>query len=72
MDAVPGLRTGAVAIDAGNRLWGAEANVLARLPLPEFPGTLTLLAGFRHLEFEEGLSVSTVSAVVPGGHLPCG
>jgi hypothetical protein len=72
MDAVPGLRVGSVGIEASNRLWGAEANVMARLPLASFPGELSLLGGFRHLQFDEGLSISTSSTSVPGGLLPCG
>jgi len=72
MDAVPGLRTGAVSIETSNRLWGAEINALARLPLERFPGRLDLIAGFRYLQFTEGLDVGSTSAVVPNGHLPCG
>jgi hypothetical protein len=72
MDAVPGLRNGAVAIDASNHLWGVETNALFRLPAPAFPGTLRFLAGFRHLQFDEGLSINSTSTLVPNGHLPCG
>jgi Putative beta barrel porin-7 (BBP7) len=72
MDVVPGLRNGAVAIEASNHLWGAEANALFRLPAPAFPGTLRFLAGFRHLQFDEGLSINSTSTLVPNGHLPCG
>jgi hypothetical protein len=72
MDAVPGLRNGAVTIDASNHLWGVETNALFRLPAPAFPGTLRLLAGFRHLQFDEGLSINSTSTLVPNGHLPCG
>ncbi len=72
MDAVPGLRVGSVAIAASNRLWGAEANVMARLPLASFPGELSLVGGFRHFQFDEGLAISTSSMSVPGGRLPCG
>jgi hypothetical protein len=72
MDAVPGLRDGAVAIDASNHFWGVEANALFRLPAPAFPGTLHLLAGFRHLQFDEGLSINSTSTLVPNGRLPCG
>jgi hypothetical protein len=72
MDAVPGLRNGAVTIDATNHLWGVETNALFRLPAPAFPGTLRLLAGFRHLQFDEGLSINSTSTLVPNGHLPCG
>ena len=72
MDAVPGLRNGAVAIDANNHLWGVETNALFRLPAPAFPGTLRFLAGFRHLQFDEGLSIHSTSTLVPNGHLPCG
>jgi Putative beta barrel porin-7 (BBP7) len=72
MDAVPGLRNGAVTIDASNHLWGVETNALFRLPAPAFPGTLRLLVGFRHLQFDEGLSINSTSTLVPNGHLPCG
>jgi Putative beta barrel porin-7 (BBP7) len=72
MDAVPGLRNGTVAIDANNHLWGVETNALFRLPVPAFPGTLRFLAGFRHLQFDEGLSINSTSTLVPNGHLPCG
>jgi hypothetical protein len=72
MDAVPGLRNGAVTVDANSHLWGAEVNALFRLPAPAFPGTLRLLAGFRHLQFDEGLSINSTSTLVPNGHLPCG
>jgi hypothetical protein len=72
MDAVPGLRNGTVTIEASNHLWGAEANALFRLSAPAFPGTLHLLAGFRHLQFDEGLSINSTSTLVPNGHLPCG
>ena len=34
------------------------------------PGTLRLLAGFRHLQFDEGLSINSTSTLVPNGHLP--
>ncbi len=72
MDAVPGLREGAVAITATNRLWGAEANALCRLAGVGIPGEVTLLAGFRHVQFDEGLDVASSSSAVPGGRLPCG
>jgi hypothetical protein len=72
MDAVPGLRDGAVSVETSNRLWGAEANLRAQLPLPALPVPVYLLAGFRHLQFDEGLDISSFSAAVPGGHLPCG
>jgi hypothetical protein len=72
MDAVPGLRTGTVAVETSNRLWGAEANALLRLTGVAVVEQLQLLAGFRHLQFDEGLSVSSASAEVPGGRLPCG
>jgi Putative beta barrel porin-7 (BBP7) len=72
MDAVPGMRDGAVAITGTNRLWGAEANARFRLPVFSIPAELNLLAGFRYLQFDEGLDVSTSSSAVPGGRLPCG
>jgi hypothetical protein len=72
MDAVPGLRTGAVAVETSNRLWGAEANALWRLSGVPVVDQLRLLAGFRTLQFDEDLDVSSSSAAVPGGRLPCG
>jgi hypothetical protein len=72
MDAVPGLRDGSVAISASNRLWGAEANARFRLLELPIPGEVCLLAGFRHLQFDEGLDIESSSAAVPGGRLPCG
>jgi hypothetical protein len=72
MDAVPGLRDGAVAVSASNRLWGAEANARFRLLDLPIPADLSLLAGFRHLQFDEGLDVESSSTAVPGGRLPCG
>ena len=72
MDAVPGLRTGGVALSTSNRLWGAELNAVARLPLDMFPGRLGLIAGFRYLQFAEELDIDSTSMAVPNGHLPCG
>jgi hypothetical protein len=72
MDAVPGLRTGTVAIETSNRLWGAEANALWRLSGVPVVEQLRLLAGFRYLQFDEDLDVTSSSTAIPGGRLPCG
>lgn len=72
MEAVPGLRAGTVAVDASNRLWGTEANVRLRLATPPATQYLHLLAGFRYLQFNEGLAISGTSRAIPGGRMPCG
>ncbi len=72
MEAVPGLRAGTMSVTADSRLWGAEANALYRFSPPGQFGRLDLLAGFRHLQFSEGLTVAGTSRAIPGGRLPCG
>src|SRR5262249_46886201 len=62
MDAVPGLRTGGVAVESSSRLWGTEANALWRLFGVPAVDQLRLLAGFRHLQYDESLDVSSTSA----------
>jgi hypothetical protein len=72
MEEVPGLRAGTVTVDASQRLWGAEGNAFRRLQGDGILDHIDLLAGFRHLQFSEGLLVSGTSRVIPGGRLPCG
>jgi hypothetical protein len=72
MEAVPGLRAGTMLVQADSRLWGAEANGLYRLDPPGWLDRLDLLAGFRHLQLSEGLTVAGTSQAIPGGRLPCG
>jgi hypothetical protein len=72
MEEVPGLRSGAVIVDARERLWGAEGNAFRRFGGDGILDHVDLLAGFRHLQFSEGLQISGSSRVIPGGHLPCG
>src|SRR5262249_1500698 len=72
MEAVPGLRRGATAVDLSQRLWGAEVSAFRRLSLNGIRDHIDLLAGFRHLQFTEGLLVSGTSRAIPGGRLPCG
>jgi hypothetical protein len=72
MEGVPGLRAGTVAVDASQHLWGAEVNALYALSAGGALDRLELLAGFRHLQFSEGLLVRGTSRVIPNGRLPCG
>lgn len=55
----PGLRRGSVAVQAHNRLWGAEMNLRQRIPALFFADQLDLLLGFRHLQYGEGFTVTT-------------
>lgn len=72
MSSVPGLRTAAVEVAAGERLWGAELDARYRTDLLASRGRLDLLAGFRHLQFDDSLDVSGWSDHIPGGHAACG
>jgi len=72
MEEVPGLRAGTVAVDASQRLWGAEGNAFRRLQRDGILDHIDLLAGFRYLRFSEGLLISGTSRSIPGGRLPCG
>jgi hypothetical protein len=72
MDGVPGLREGTVSVDASQHLWGAEINAVHALSAGGVLDHVELLAGFRYLQFSEGLTVSGTSRAIPGGALPCG
>jgi hypothetical protein len=72
MDGVPGLREGTVSVDASQHLWGAEVNALHALSTGGVLDHLELFAGFRYLQFSEGLTISGTSRAIPGGALPCG
>jgi hypothetical protein len=72
MDGVPGLREGTAGVDASQHLWGAEINGLHALSAGGFLDHLELLAGFRYLQFSEGLLIRGTSRAIPGGALPCG
>jgi hypothetical protein len=72
MDGVPGLRVGTVSVEASQHLWGAEFNGLHPLPVGGNLDHLGLIAGFRYVEFSEGLQISGTSRAIAGGALPCG
>jgi hypothetical protein len=72
MDGVPGLREGTVTVDANQHLWGAEANAAYALSAGGFLDRFELSAGFRYLQFSEGLQIRGTSQAIPGGALPCG
>lgn len=72
LEGVPGLREGTVSVDATQHLWGAEANALHALSPGNFFDHVELLAGFRYLQFSEGLLIQGTSRAIPGGALPCG
>ena len=55
--AAPGLSTGSLAIDTNTRFLGSEANLLCNYCLG-CGYSVDLLAGFRHLDLEENLTVS--------------
>jgi hypothetical protein len=72
MEGVPGLREGTVTVDASQRLWGTEINAIHPLSAGGILDHLELLAGFRYMNFSEGLQISGTSRAIPGGALPCG
>ncbi len=60
----PGVFAGSVAVTSTLQLWGAEANGVAVL-IPRQAGfELTALAGFRYLDLQENLDISTVSSAL--------
>ncbi len=61
--AAPGGPGGSISIAAPNHLWGGEFNVLHALCGDPgcWPGQLSLLAGFRALEFQNQLNISEFS-----------
>jgi hypothetical protein len=72
MDGVPGLREGTTSVDASQHLWGTEVNALHALSPGGFFDHIELLAGFRYLQFSEGLLIQGTSRAIPNGALPCG
>jgi hypothetical protein len=62
----PGLRSAVIGVEATNRLWGAELNVRTRGAAVFFADTLDWFAGFRHLQYSEGLTIATHSEPLPG------
>jgi hypothetical protein len=65
-DLAPGLRAAAIDVSGSNSLWGFEVNGRTRLGALLFADRLELLAGYRFLEYEENLSISTISVPLPG------
>jgi hypothetical protein len=65
-DLAPGLRAAAIDVSGSNSLWGFEVNGKTRLGALLFADRLEFIAGYRHLEYEENLSISTFSAPLPG------
>jgi hypothetical protein len=61
---VPGVLTGAVAVNLSSRLQGAELNGVCNLCCG-CRGRVDLLAGFRYLELTEGLGITENLAVAP-------
>ncbi len=56
----PGARAAALNLSADTRFWGVEANFRRQLPTV-FADHLELLAGFRHVEFDENLDIGGAS-----------
>jgi hypothetical protein len=67
MDSVPGLRTSEWSSTASDRLWGAQIQGRLRTGFG-----IDVLAGYRHLQFNEDLYFAGSSTAIPGGRLPCG
>jgi hypothetical protein len=72
LEGASGLREGTVSVDASQHLWGTEFNALHSLSPGRFFDHLEFLAGFRYMQFSEGLQISGTSRAIPGGVLPCG
>src|SRR5205823_3250719 len=62
--ASPGIVTGRVDLNARERLWGFEANLRSSL-CTVFSDRFEVFAGFRHIQFDEGLSLNTNATVLP-------
>ena len=63
----PGVRAANLNLSADSRFWGVEANFKRQLPAV-FADHLELLAGFRHVEFDENLNIGGASiATDPNG-----
>ncbi|MCE9530759.1 MAG: BBP7 family outer membrane beta-barrel protein [Planctomycetes bacterium] len=54
--AFPGFSTGSLRINAASKFWGADVNLLKRLCTSD-DQTLSLFAGYRHLDLEESLQI---------------
>jgi hypothetical protein len=67
MDSVPGLRNSEWSSTASDRFWGAEIQARWRTGC-----SFDVLAGYRHLQFNEDLDFAGSSSAIPGGRLPCG
>jgi hypothetical protein len=67
MDSVPGLRNSEWSSTASDRLWSAEIQARWRTSCG-----FDVLAGYRHLQFNEDLDFAGSSSAIPGGRLPCG
>lgn len=59
-------RSAVVTVAAADRLWGAEMNGRMRLPGGFFFDGVWLLGGVRHLQYGEGVAVTTLSQPLPG------
>jgi hypothetical protein len=66
--AIPGLLTGAVAINATSRLWGAEGNARSCVYRDGNQG-FDILAGFRYADLAEDLTIAHSSTTLPGSNL---
>lgn len=69
--AFPGAFAGSVAVKSGSDLWGAEGNLLWRVPFATQgnQGGVWLLAGFRYLDLGESLSVTQNSNILGGANV---
>lgn len=66
--AIPGAFDGSIDVTTTTRLWGAEVGVLRNLVAR--PGlTFDLLAGFRYLDLDEQLAITSRSTQLAGGAL---
>lgn len=65
-DLAPGLRAARIDVTGSNSLWGFEVNGRSRLSALLFADRLELIAGYRYLQYEESLAISTLSQPLPG------
>ena len=59
---IPTARTGAVASEMDNHLWGLETNVRYQIPAIFFADRLDLIGGLRYVQFNENFNLA-------GGHV---